>query len=202
MQQLLTSFLDLLFPPSPDEKIVRSADTKTIQGLYRPAVHEDVIYLSLYQEPIIAAAIKQNKFHGSSQAATILGTLLATWLQSTRKDALLLPIPLGATRQRERGYNQVERIITASKTTNSSKHNVLIRQTDTPPQSTLARTERLKNVQNAFTVTSNIHTLRNYSHIIIIDDVFTTGATLQAARAALVPHLPPSTTVHCIAIAH
>jgi len=202
MQQLLTFFLDLIFPPSPEEKIMRLVDSKTIHNLYTPSRHEGITYLSVYQKPLIAAAIKQNKFHGDKNATFILGELLATWLKARPSTTLLLPIPLSKKRQQERGYNQVQRIIDASQTTLYSQSDVLIRRIDTPPQSTLSRNERLNNIRNVFSVTDKVHELEGFSHIILIDDVVTTGATLQAARATLVPHLPRTTTIHCVAIAH
>ncbi len=113
---------------------------------------------------------------------------------------IFIPIPLSKNRMHTRGYNQVYEILRSLE--NDSKciieTSLLVRTRDTPPQTKLSREGRLQNMHNAFRV-SDPERVKG-KHILIIDDVLTTGATLRAAKAALLPHEPASVT--CLAIAH
>ena len=100
--------------------------------------------------------------------------------------AVLIPVPLAARKERERGYNQSMLIADAlAKATSSKAKNLLRRILDTPTQTSLKREEREKNVRQAFIVTPSI-TLNPEIRYIIVDDVFTTGATLNACARTLI----------------
>jgi ComF family protein len=203
MKQLLTSLADFVFPPSPAEKLLRGVTTDTLRSLYQPGTYQkNIQYLCSYSDPIVAGAIKQNKFHNDGHAAQVLGQLLALWSRTQPTTCLFIPIPLGHQRYRERGYNQVERILANCPTKLTIRTDVLTRTKETTPQSALTREQRLKNMNSVFTTTGKTAILSEYTHIIILDDVVTTGATMEAARATLAPHLPPTTTLRCLAIAH
>ena len=116
------------------------------------------------------------KFNGRLELASVLGELMATWLEGiidSRPDTLI-PMPLHPDRLRERGFNQaveLARPIARNLGMSMELHNC-IRQKTTSPQSDLSRKERIKNVKGAFEV------LRPVSgHVVIIDDVMTTGST-------------------------
>jgi predicted amidophosphoribosyltransferase len=83
----------------------------------------------------------------------------------------------------------------------STDTTILIKTKDTPPQTTLQRQARLKNIKDAF-VAMTPKIMPEPATLIIVDDVVTTGATLMAARAALTPQLPPTTQIICLALAH
>ncbi|MDQ8203669.1 ComF family protein [Pelagicoccus sp. SDUM812003] len=101
-------------------------------------------------------------------------------------DAILLPVPLHARKMRERGYNQSELIVRelAKVFPDSEMGDVLERRVDTVSQTRFNRRERVRNLKNAFSLRRNraIQPGRRY---VIVDDVFTTGSTLNACAHAL-----------------
>jgi len=96
---------------------------------------------------------------------------------------IIVPIPLHKKRFAERGFNQATLLArVVSNTTNSYMDDtVLDRYRDTPHQAALSREERLENVIDAFRVNNAVAGKR----ILLVDDVFTTGATMQACAVEL-----------------
>src|SRR5207247_484756 len=96
--------------------------------------------------------------------------------------AVLVPIPLGARRLRERGYNQSEHLARAlgARWSLPVRADLLARRRETTTQTALTPVARLANVAGAFEA-------RNMaaSALVLVDDVFTTGATLAEAARAL-----------------
>lgn len=96
----------------------------------------------------------------------------------------LLPLPLSEARLRTRGFNQaleLARQLAPAKT----RSDVLLRLRDTPAQSSLPRKQRLSNVRDAFGVAAGLEGMLTGRHLLLIDDVMTSGATLHAAATAL-----------------
>lgn len=98
---------------------------------------------------------------------------------------LLVPVPLHAQREREREFNQSERIASAvSRLTGIPCARRMLRRTrQTETQTALSRDERAANVRKAFAMSGRFPL--NGERVILIDDVFTTGATTNACAKVL-----------------
>jgi ComF family protein len=102
-------------------------------------------------------------------------------------DSVLVPVPLHSVKLRERGYNQSERIAgaLARATDGGSRVDPLLRRTRfTQTQTSLNREDRNRNVKNAFALGPDAVVIPEHQYI-LVDDVFTTGSTLNACAAAL-----------------
>lgn len=201
MFSLVLKWCEYVFPERSSHLLVRQTSSEIFLELLSPTVHPDFIYLLNFKEPLVRALIHEAKFHGNAKAWSLLSLALAQYLKDLPEGSLLLPIPLSNKRQRERGYNQVFEVAKrALSQTNQIElvQQVLFRSRNTAPQTSLSRKDRLKNLENAFQVRSpeNIYN----RHVIILDDVATTGATLKAAKRALSLHSPASITL--LALAH
>ena len=98
---------------------------------------------------------------------------------------IIVPAPLHKTKRRERTFNQAELIAKdlSSKTAIPLQANNLIKVKHTLPQTTLSKKQRVLNIKGAFKVT-DASVFKN-KNILLIDDVFTTGSTLNACANAL-----------------
>jgi ComF family protein len=101
--------------------------------------------------------------------------------------AALVPVPLAPSRERERGYNQSERLARAL-----APHwglpvwaRALERTRVTDSQTRLTPEQRLMNVSGAFRARDSARDPLRRSHVVLVDDVVTTAATLTACAAAL-----------------
>lgn len=105
------------------------------------------------------------------------------WLHTLEVD-VIVPVPMYLPKQRRRGYNQAECFATElSKWTGIPMHKNYIRRVkDTTPQKNLKDIERKNNLENAFQKTENIV---QYNHILIVDDIYTTGYTAEAVAKEL-----------------
>lgn len=128
------------------------------------------------------------KYQGKKEVGVYLGKLLGAQLMESmffRDAEVLLPVPLHPAKLKKRGYNQSEIIASGMETVMhaSMKPEVLFRSVHTSSQTRKSRYERWENVKNIFDA-RNTESLVN-KHIILVDDVITTGATLEACAETL-----------------
>ncbi len=143
----------------------------------------DHLFVPYAYTPPILQAVHRFKYANKRYLAADLATLAMSALPSDLQVDVVIPVPLAASRERQRGYNQGQLLASeiARNLDCPLDGNVLIRLRDTPPQTSLPRARRLDNVRGAFRALRKLSGTR----ILLVDDVTTTGATLEAATRAL-----------------
>ncbi len=145
---------------------------------------------STYREPL-RTCIHALKYEGRRQLAEPLGRLLAEAYSNYKLRAdVILPVPLHTSRQLERGYNQSALLAAAcaQHLHIAYRDDLLARQRATRPQVGLSLRERSQNVTGAFEPTRTFTAATKAfarRRILIIDDVCTTGSTIEACADAL-----------------
>ncbi len=142
--------------------------------------------LFLYNDAM-RGSIYRFKYAGRKEYAAYYGremaSFLGSWIRSVNPDALI-PVPVHKKRLKKRGFNQAELIANAL-----SQHihvpveaDLLRRVVDTKKQKELNALERENNLKKAFKTARNDVELDT---VLLIDDIYTTGATMNAAATAL-----------------
>lgn len=152
----------------------------------------------LYVEPA-SRLIHRLKYEGYfALSEPLSGCLIEGWPAWKQSPDLILPIPLHPRRQRQRGYNQSERLARplAEVLAIPFDSTALRRTRHTVPQVGLGPAERADNVRGAFAADDQAVAGR---HILLIDDVLTTGATMTAAADALLAAGAQSVSAYCLA---
>ena len=139
----------------------------------------------LYQSPVREAIIAL-KYRGLTALSAELAELLADHVSKRRFAVdVIVPVPLHRSRQRERGYNQSEVVGRDLGRLLGLPINIktLSRLRSTAPQAQqTSRDERLRNIEGAFAARAEV---TQGQRVLLLDDVCTTGATLNACALAL-----------------
>ena len=128
------------------------------------------------------------KYYDKTAYRHLLGRWIAYAGRTVLPDAQwIIPVPLHTRRLLARRYNQSALLAHALSQLSDipAKLDMLVRTRHTPPQATLKRSQRLQNVKHAFTVNPNYTSLIHQQHVVLVDDVMTTGATIHACCLAL-----------------
>lgn len=184
-------WLDFLFPLRADERTVRETSAEALLGARRQSpvarTSPPTVALLPFADARVRAAVHEAKYHGNARALELLSEVLAAHLsriEEPHERLRLVPVPLGRTRLRERGFNQAEEIArrAGDRLRIPILDALLARTRETASQVSLSRIEREKNMRGAFALSHPASPDLTY---ILLDDVITTGATMQAAIDAL-----------------
>ncbi|WP_344704803.1 ComF family protein [Halomonas cibimaris] len=132
----------------------------------------------LVYEGAVRQLVQDFKFQASPRAGMLLAELFVSALGPAEAQALL-PVPLHPARARQRGFNQSRWLADELGAQLGLPVLEATRRVDTPSQRALSRSERFANLADAFTVASPLS-----GRIALVDDVMTTGATLNALAHA------------------
>jgi ComF family protein len=171
----------------PELKIgkCQRCQNKKLSGLY--------FALSYKENSLTKKLIRQFKYHPyiKELSKTLANILIEHFLLSKKntneiwQNSVLIPVPLDSKKLRERGYNQSEEL--AKELSKVIKipvfSDVLIKTKSTPSQMELSKLEREKNLINAFLIRTPEKILNK--KIFLVDDVYTTGSTMEHCALAL-----------------
>ncbi len=182
--------------------------TDTLHSPHQITQH---VSIGPYNTTILETAMDLYKFHRATELADVFATLLAPGIHQLIADAAagapqnppqsicIIPVPLHPRRIRERGFDQ--NLLLAQKITDeltqvfgrstvTCRSDLIIRTRHTAHQTTVAANERVHNLEDAFTLTATAKTLLPHATIIFVDDIVTTGATLNTLAATVSPLQP------------
>jgi predicted amidophosphoribosyltransferase len=145
-----------------------------------------VVVTADYNDEILQRAIHCLKYQFATDVAEELVSLVsADKIPLSWKHCVLLPIPLHKKRERLRGFNQAEliAIFLSERFGLYYRNDILSRIKYRVPQMSLGRSERLKNIKDIFFVDKD--NLCGIKNVVLVDDVVTTGATLNEAAEVL-----------------
>lgn len=195
---------DFFFPQTDDERVIANCTCESFEMKYTLVHTDEVLSLGSFKDHELRSAVHLNKFHNHAHAQVLLSTLLMCWFKKLpQKDYLLIPIPLSSKRERKRGYNQVTCVAKQASIEFPNinlQERLLIKIRDIAPQTSLSKTKRLLNTKGVYRVAEKCSGLITNKDIILLDDVYTTGATLHEAKSTLMEYNPRSVT--CVALLH
>lgn len=140
------------------------------------------------KDSLLQHLLHEFKYKNRKDIGTWLSHRLGEALQESQhfnKPDALIPVPLFPARERQRGYNQARILCEglSEKWQVPVWHNVVIRTSRTQSQTRKNRIERWQNMEGKFELSS--HQVIEGKHLLLVDDVLTTGATLEACGNAL-----------------
>ena len=153
----------------------------------RNIVKEEIYVFNNFKNPLIQKMIYEIKYNGNKSTAYVLGIELGCLIKRFKKVVdfdIIIPVPVSKLKMQHRGYNQcqliAEGISKIIKTPIDS--NYLIRNNNMNSQVKSSRYKRWLNVDNEYQL---IKKLKNDRRILLIDDVVTTGATINSCLNAI-----------------
>ena len=216
LQNLFKDFTNLLYPelcPACDSRLTNSEKEICIKCEFslpytdfhlhrenpvakqfwgRIPLHTAMALLYFTKESKTQNLMHQLKYKNQPQIGFLLGEMIGERLLAggLQNYDYIVPVPIHEKRLRNRGYNQSEYIANgiAERLKIPVKTKVVIRYKETKTQTKNERIERFQNLENAFMVLQPMAIPGK--HILLVDDVITTGATLEACANSLNQHNP------------
>jgi len=158
-------------------------------------------FLKFRKHGIVQKLLHQLKYNNHPEIGVSLGKIFGYELKKagfgTEFD-LIVPVPLHESRKRKRGYNQSSKFAEGLSYAMgiSWSETVSIRKSKTPTQTQKSKIERWENVKNVFSVSPDLIFGKK---VLLVDDVITTGATLEACGKHIVDNGCIELSVACIA---
>lgn len=150
--------------------------------LHKPPLFDRVVAAFIYEFPA-TVLIQQLKYHGKLACARPLAAGLASALEAEPYPDLIMPMPLARGRLAERGFNQAMEIArrVAAEFGLDITVDACRRTRESTPQAALPWKQRATNIRNAFTCDFDVEG----KSVAVVDDVLTTGATLNELALTL-----------------
>ncbi|MBS3913988.1 MAG: ComF family protein [Bacteroidetes bacterium] len=162
-------------------------------------------YLFFSEKGIVRNLMHTVKYKDGRDPAFLLGKLFASELKENKseyKPDFIVPVPLHPSRQRQRGFNQSEQIALgmAEILETEVRNDVIKRNHFSGSQTKKSRYERWENVQSEFVLGEN--PMVYGKEILLVDDVVTTGATMESCAQVLLDQVPKKLGLATLAMAH
>jgi ComF family protein len=204
---VIEDFISLLFPRyclvsgTPLAKGEQFMTTSVVMQLPRHDLDADVVAQKFYGKVALQHAFAYYKFIKNGNVQKILhalkyrncpelGIMLGGWFGYALKEAgytfdILIPVPLHRTRLRQRGYNQSDKIAEGMAAVMETPwaDDIVVRTQKTITQTGKDRIARFENVSNIFSL-EKPEAIKG-KRVLVIDDVVTTGSTLEACIMAI-----------------
>ncbi|MEL6902652.1 MAG: ComF family protein [Cyanobacteria bacterium J06606_4] len=182
---------DLCSPPRSWETVPEQPFAINALGPYAGPLKQAILALKYHNRPdvarVLGAALGKQWLAQSSQLSTLLAPQILSNNQSLQQTLCVVPIPLHSSRQAQRGYNQAALIAKAfcQVTGLPIWANGLRRVQNTQPQHQLGLRLRQENLSQAFQLGSQQWPLPAQPNVLLIDDIYTTGTTVNSAANVL-----------------
>lgn len=174
----------------PLAQVHESEDNFVEQHLYgRPYIESATTLMVYGKETVPQKIIHEIKYHGAKELAQSMGRMLGRQMKGGRFSSvdMIVPVPLHPKRLKWRGYNQSEWIAKglSEELGVPVRTDLVERVVETSTQTNKNAEERWSNVKGIFALRQEVSTegLKDH-HLLIVDDVITTGSTLMACAAA------------------
>jgi ComF family protein len=188
---------NLLVPEDIKIRNLLNLETGTMRELLpkSPVYSKDIFVLFDYQNKIVRLIVKSIKYKNNANLRKRIAVYLYEEMMDISADVILfegappilVPMPMSKKEKRNRGFNQCEELVREVKKMGGDStevsYNTLKKVRETKRQTDLSREERLLNVKNSMGV-SDLSKIKNRV-VIVLDDVYTTGASLLEARRTL-----------------
>lgn len=193
MLNIFKTIINLIFPISEMESKV---NTITNEELNNPNIrcknniNSNIQSVFIYKNPLIRELVWQIKYKKNNHALKCASYALYNEIIKNNSKAILVPIPISRQRRNERGYNQCELIINEIIKLDANNNfkkvfDLLIRNKNTTKQTFKDRNNRINDSKSIFSINEDLISDYISENIIIIDDVMTTGSTINSAIECL-----------------